>query len=98
MRYGINKLIHERGHVAAVAIEKNDNVTFGRKRTNAGGASTSVSTRSGYHARACFMCALSSSIGAAVINDYHLVGQTSCETFTHNAGNRFLFIQRGDND
>jgi hypothetical protein len=44
------------------------------------------------------MRALSSSIGAAVINDDHLVGQTSCETFTHNAGNRFFFIQRGDND
>src|SRR6185437_65167 len=78
---GINKLIHERGHVAAVAIEKNHNVTFGRKRTNADGASASVSTRRGHHVRACFMCALSGSIGAAVINDDHLVGQASCETF-----------------
>src|SRR4026208_941490 len=51
-RYGINKLIHKSGNVATVAIEKNHSVTFRRKRTNAGGASASVSTRRSHHARA----------------------------------------------
>src|ERR1044071_9858490 len=47
-RYRFNELIHKCGNVAAVAIEKNDNVTFRRKRTHAGGASTSIPTRRGH--------------------------------------------------
>src|SRR6266496_3525869 len=96
--HGFDKLIHERGYVAAVAIEKNHNVAFGRKHTNAGGASASVSARRGYHARTCFMCAQGSSIRTAVINDNDLVRQTCRETFTHDGGDWFLLIKRGDND
>src|ERR1700720_442974 len=51
--HGFDELIHERGRVAAVAIEKNHNVAFGRKRTNPGGASASVSARRGHHSRTC---------------------------------------------
>src|SRR4029450_12171458 len=96
--HGFDNLIHERGPVAAVAIEKNHNVAFGRKRTNTGGARVSVSARRGHHARAYFMSAFSSPIRTAVINDNDLVRQTCREAFAHDAGDRFLLIQRGDND
>src|SRR5947207_15099966 len=49
--HGFDKLIHECGRVAAVAIEKNHNVASGRKRTNTGSASAAVSARRGHHAR-----------------------------------------------
>src|SRR5262249_6807561 len=94
----IDKLLHEPWDVTAVAIEKNHNVTFRRKRTNAGSASASISARCGHHPRACFPCAFGGSICTAVINDDDLVRQTRRETFVYDAGNRFLFIKRGDND
>ena len=95
--HGFDKLIHERGRVAAVAIEKNRNVAFGRKRTNACGTRASVPARRGHHARTGFTSAFGRAISAAVINDNDLVRQTRRKTFPHDAGDRFLLIKRGDN-
>ena len=82
VRYGINKLIHERGqrrcrrhrekpqcHIQAKAHER-------RRRTARPYPRGAVTTRApASRARSA------RSIGAAVINDDHLVGQTSRETF-----------------
>src|SRR5262249_32135206 len=93
----IDKLIHEPWDVTAVAIEENDNVTFRRKRMNAGSASASISARRGHQTRACFLCALGGSICAPVINDDDLVRQPRPKTLGHNTGDWFLFIKRGEN-
>src|SRR6266542_2154470 len=94
----INKLIHQRRDVAAVAIYKHNDVAFSRKRTNACRACAPISTRCGRHARACFTRALGCAIGAAVIDHDHFVRYTGRETFAYHAGDWFLLVKRRDND
>src|SRR5947208_3956021 len=81
--HAFDNLIHERGRVAAVAIEKNRNVAFGRKRTNACGTRASVPRGRGHHARTGFTTAFGRAISAAFINDKDLVSKTRRKTFPH---------------
>src|SRR5581483_2830983 len=97
-RYRINKLIHESRYVAAIAIQKNHDLTFGRKRADTSSTGPSVSTRGRYDAGACFPRTIGCSISAAVINDYDLVRQTGRETLAHHAADWLLLIQRGNDD
>ena len=94
-----DKLIHEFGAIAAVAIEKYDNVASRRKRADSSetGAAVPVA-RLAHDFRARFACALSSSIVAAVIDDDDLAGNFRRQTLVHNIRNRFLLVQGWNND
>jgi hypothetical protein len=94
----VDKLIHKRGDIAPVAIEKNNDLAFGRKSANARCACASVTAGRSYHARTRFTRALGSAIGAAIIDHDYLVWQSSRETFSYDASDRFLLVQRRDND
>ncbi len=74
----IDKLIHELGTIAPVAIEKNYDVALLRERADSGHARAAV-TRFEFRHYTCarFTRALRGSIAAAVIDDDDLVRQTS---------------------
>src|SRR6266403_4124779 len=94
----VDKLIHERGNVAPVAIKKHNNLAFGRKRANSRSARAPVATGLGYYARAGFARAFGCAISAAVVDDDQVIRQTGRQTFAHDSGDRFLFVKRRDND
>src|SRR5438128_3226423 len=94
-----DKLVNEFWAIAAVAIEKYDNVACGRKRADSSetGAAVPVA-RLAHDFRTRFACAFSSSIVAAVIDDDDLAGNFSRQTLAHNIRNRFLLVQGWNND
>jgi hypothetical protein len=91
-------LRYERWNVAAIAIEKHYDVTVRRNCASARRARSPVTARRNYDARAGFTRALGCAICAAVINDNHFAGHAGRKTFTHDAGDRFLLVQRRDDN
>jgi hypothetical protein len=96
-RDGIDKLIHERRYVATVAIQKYNDLAFGRKSANARGARASVTAGRGYHSRGSSTRTLGCAIGAAIVDDDDVIRHTGRETFAHDPGDRCLLIKSWDN-
>src|SRR5438067_13319145 len=94
----IDKLVHYRGHITAIAIQKHNNLAIGRKRANTSCARSSVTAGSGHYARAGFTSAFGCTISAAVVDDDQVTRQTGRQTFTHDSANRILLIKRRDTD
>ena len=93
-----DKLSYGPRTIAAVAVEKNNNVAFWPQRGDSGSTGASVSTRRFHDASASFASALRSPVGTVVINHDDLDGDVCRRDFAHNAGNRFLFVKRRNND
>ena len=94
----IDKLIHERWDIAAVAIQKHYDLAFGRNRANARRACAPIATRRCHHTRASFARAFGGAIAAAIIDNDHFIGNTGRETFAHHARDRFFLVECRNND
>src|SRR6478752_6563516 len=88
----LDELRYERWNVAAIAIEKQYDVTFPRNRASACRARSPVTTRRSYDARAGFTRPVGCPIGAAVINHNHFDGDASREAFANHAGDWFFLV------
>ena len=90
----IDKLIHEFGAIAAIAIEKYDDLAFRLQRTYSSEAGASVTmSRFAHDFCASSARAFSRSIRAAVINDDEFTRNVGLETFADDASDRFFLVQ-----
>src|ERR1051326_1429640 len=94
----IDELRHKLWTIAAIAVDKNNNIAFRRKGLNTCRTCAPIPARRGHHARARVTRAFGCAVSAAVIDYDHFVRHSGCETFAHHACNWFLFVQRRDND
>ena len=94
----IDKLIHELRTIASVAIQENDDLAFRSQRCYSGGARASVSVRGFHDASAGLEGAFRSSVSAAIVDHYDLGGNFCRRGFPNDPGDRFFFVERGNDD
>jgi hypothetical protein len=95
----LDQVQHEFRAVAAVAIEKNNDATFGWKGPYTGGASPPIPGKwFDDDARTGFTGSRRGLIGTAVINHNNFAGYTGRGNGANDIGNRLLLVQRRNDD
>jgi hypothetical protein len=92
-------LLHKLRAITSISIEKNDDVTIGRNRPNAGGAGSSVAAvRLTHNFRPGRSGPRGGVIGAAIIHDDHFTDYSRGQNRVNDVRYRLFLIERGNND
>ena len=90
--------MHKFRAIAAVPIEKIDDIAFRAKSANTGSASASISAQRLHNARTGFAGAFRGAISAAVIHHNDLTGNSCRRDFANHASDRFFLVKRRNDD
>ena len=97
MRAAHNRLDQRRNkarNVAAIAIEKNDQIAFRGNCRHARRTSATVSARRRNYSRSCVSGAFRRLVCAAIINNNDFARSSRCDHLAHDLRDWFFFIQR----
>ncbi len=97
MRAAHNRLDQRRNearNVAAIAIEKNDQIAFRGNCRHARRTSATVSARRRNHSCSFVSSAFRGLVCAAIINNNDFARSSRCDYFTHDLRDRLFFVER----
>ena len=97
VRDGGDDLPHQRGHVAAVAVEEQQHVALRRRDARRARAPVPAHGLAD-DARPRRPRPFGGAVVAAVVHDQHFPGQARGETFLYHVGDGFLLVEAGDDD
>src|SRR5689334_7853166 len=93
---------HQRRHkfrdIASVTVHKYDEIAFARDRGYTCGTGTAISADRRNHSGTSVSGAFRGLIGATIINNNHFARKFRRQHFADDLGDRFLLIQRRDNN